>query len=76
MGLASKILFAMIIGLVLGWIFKGSYEIWSVVTVTIGDIFIRLLKMTILPLIFFSIVTGIASVADLKKLQKVGGAYF
>ena len=64
----------MIIGLVLGWIFKGSYEIWSVVTVTIGDIFIRLLKMTILPLIFFSI-TGIASVADLKKLQKVG-AYF
>ncbi len=75
MGLASKILFAMIIGLVLGWIFKGSYEIWSVVTVTIGDIFIRLLKMTILPLIFFSIVTGIASVADLKKLQKVGGVF-
>ena len=31
--------------------------------------------MTILPLIFFSIVTGVASVADLSKLKKVGGTF-
>lgn len=75
MGLASKILLAMVIGALLGWIFKGSYASWSVVTNPIGEVFIRLLKMTILPLIFFSIVSGIAGVADLKRLKKVGGTF-
>lgn len=74
-GLATKILVAMIIGAVLGFIFKGSFDAWSKVTTPIGDVFIRLLKMTILPLIFFSIVAGIASIADLKRLKKVGGTF-
>lgn len=75
MGLASKILVAMILGLAFGWIFKGYYETWQVVTSPIGEVFIRLLKLTILPLIFFSIVTGIAGVSDIKKLKKVGGVF-
>ncbi len=74
-GLATKILLAMIIGAGLGWIFKGWYDTWGAVTGPIGTIFIRLLKMTILPLIFFSIVCGVASVADLQKLKKVGGTF-
>ncbi len=74
-GLATKILGAMILGAILGFILKGSYDVWSLVTTPLGDVFIRLLKMTILPLIFFSIVTGIASVADLKRLKKVGGRF-
>jgi Na+/H+-dicarboxylate symporter len=41
----------------------------------VGDVFIRLLKMTILPLVFFSIVSGVASVADLQRLKKVGGTF-
>lgn len=75
MGLATKILIAMIIGALFGWIFKGYYSTWSAVTNPIGDVFIRLLKMTILPLIFFSIVSGIAGVADLGRLKKVGGTF-
>ena len=74
-GLATKILGAMVLGMVLGYVFKGWYEGWSLVTSPLGDIFIRLLRMTILPLIFFSVVTGIASVADLQKLKKVGGRF-
>lgn len=75
MGLATKIMIAMVLGAGLGWVFKGSYDVWSQVTNPIGDVFIRLLKMTILPLIFFSIVEGISGVADLKRLKKVGGTF-
>ncbi|WP_417622019.1 dicarboxylate/amino acid:cation symporter [Parasphingorhabdus sp.] len=39
----------------------------------IGDLFIRAIKMLIVPLIFFSLVSGIAALGDLKKLGNVGG---
>jgi Na+/H+-dicarboxylate symporter len=73
--LATKILVAMIVGAALGYVLKGFHEIWGQVTGPLGTIFIRLLRMTILPLIFFSIVSGIASVADLQRLKKVGGTF-
>ncbi|MBQ0055349.1 MAG: dicarboxylate/amino acid:cation symporter [Synergistaceae bacterium] len=75
LSLATKILIAMIIGAAFGAIFKSSYAAWGAFTGPLGTVFIRLLKMTILPLIFFSIVTGVASVADLSKLKKVGGTF-
>lgn len=75
LGLATKILLAMVIGAAFGYMFQSSYASWGAVTGPIGTIFIRLLKMTIMPLIFFSIVGGVASVADLKKLKKVGGTF-
>jgi Na+/H+-dicarboxylate symporter len=74
-GLATKILIAMVIGIVLGFLLKGSYPVWSKVTVPIGTIFMRLLKMTIVPLVFFSIVGGISSMSDLKRMRKVGGRF-
>lgn len=75
MGLATQIMLAMVIGAGLGWVFKDSYDIWSQFSKPVGDVFIRLLKMTILPLIFFSIVEGISGVADLKRLKRVGGTF-
>lgn len=75
MGLATKILLAMVIGGGLGFIFQGSHDVWGAVTTPIGDVFIRLLKMTIMPLVFFSIVSGVASVADLRSLKRVGGTF-
>jgi aerobic C4-dicarboxylate transport protein len=39
----------------------------------IGDTFINLVKMVITPVIFLTIVHGIASMADLRKLGRVGG---
>lgn len=75
LSLATKILIAMIAGAIFGAIFKSSYGSWGAITGPLGTVFIRLLKMTILPLIFFSIVTGVASVADLSRLKKVGGTF-
>jgi aerobic C4-dicarboxylate transport protein len=42
----------------------------------LGDTFINLVKMVIGPIIFLTIVTGIASMHDLKKLGRVGGKAF
>lgn len=39
----------------------------------LGDTFINLVKMVITPIIFLTIVHGIASMADMKKLGRVGG---
>lgn len=39
----------------------------------LGDTFINLVKMVITPIIFLTIVHGIASMADLKRLGRVGG---
>src|SRR6185436_9284421 len=38
----------------------------------LGDGFISLIKMLIAPIIFCTVVHGVASVADLKKLGRVG----
>ncbi|GAA5059163.1 dicarboxylate/amino acid:cation symporter [Erythrobacter westpacificensis] len=39
----------------------------------IGDLFIRLIKMLVVPLIFFSLVGGVAAIGDIRKLGSVGG---
>lgn len=70
--LAIKILIGMVLGLIFGFIFKAQHEYWTYVTDTVGDIFLRLLKMTILPLILCSIIGGISSIANLKQLKKIG----
>ena len=38
-----------------------------------GTVFIRLMKMLVVPLVFFSIVVGVASISDIKKIGAIGG---
>ena len=37
-----------------------------------GDIFINLLKLIAVPLVLFSIISGVASLGDIKKLGRMG----
>jgi len=39
----------------------------------IGDLFLRLIKMVIVPLVFASLLVGIASLGDVRKLGRMGG---
>lgn len=62
-----------ILALVLG-VFTGFLVGEEIVAIKwIGDLFIRLIKMLVVPLIFFSLVGGVAAIGDLKKLGSVGG---
>ena len=40
---------------------------------TFGTVFINLLKLIAVPLVFASLVTGVASLSDTKKLSRIGG---
>ena len=38
-----------------------------------GTVFIKLMKMLVVPLVFCSIVVGVASISDIRKICKIGG---
>lgn len=67
-GLLTYILIGFVVGAIFGLLFKGP----SISISWIGDLFLRLLKMLIVPLVFFSLLTGVASISDPKKLGRVG----
>lgn len=56
-------------GIVCGWIFGES----MLAIAWVGDLFLNALKMTIIPLIVAAVITGVASLGDIRKLGKVGG---
>ena len=68
-----------IIGLVLGLIFGvlAAANSWGGFTTNwiapFGKIFINLLKLIAVPLVLSSLITGVASLSDLKKLSRIGG---
>ncbi|MEM1350009.1 MAG: cation:dicarboxylase symporter family transporter, partial [Myxococcota bacterium] len=62
-------------GLAVRAVFPGDVERWaslSSVFVFLGDLFIRALKMIIIPLIVASVVTGIKSLGDASSLGRIG----
>jgi Na+/H+-dicarboxylate symporter len=61
-----------IIGLVLGVILGITLKEHTIYIKPFGDIFIRLIKMVIMPLIFFAIISGITSIQDSKVLGRIG----
>jgi len=60
---------AIVIGVLLGH-FAPSL---AVKMKPLGDAFIKLIKMVIGPIIFCTVVTGIAGMGDMKKVGRVGG---
>ncbi len=72
-----QILIAMILGTIIGVIFQSVYQgkpegvLYNVI-ITLGTIFIRLLRMVIVPLVFTSIVTGVSSVGSGKSIGRLG----
>ncbi|WP_347939341.1 dicarboxylate/amino acid:cation symporter [Rickettsia oklahomensis] len=60
------------LGLILGIIFGIYLPQYVNYIKPIGDIFLRLIKMIITPLIFFSLVSGITSMNDTSTLGRVG----
>jgi proton glutamate symport protein len=74
-----KLHWQIIIGLVVGLIFGviAAAMGWTVFVQSwiapFGIIFLNLLKLIAVPLIVASLITGVASLSDLKKLSRIGG---
>jgi aerobic C4-dicarboxylate transport protein len=63
-----QVLAAILIGVLLGHFYPSAGEAMK----PLGDAFIKMIKMLIAPIIFFTVVHGIASMKDMKKVGRVG----
>src|ERR1700731_2112589 len=66
------IIAATILGSLLGWRYPGV----GIDLKPLGDAFISLLTMTIAPLIFLVVVTGIAQAGDIRSVGRIGARAF
>ncbi|WP_166923820.1 dicarboxylate/amino acid:cation symporter [Flavobacterium poyangense] len=77
-GLTGQILIAMILGAILGiilhnYISPEAAKAFSVKINMLATIFIRLVQMIISPLVFTTLVVGIAKLGDIKAVGRIGG---
>ncbi|SDT41615.1 aerobic C4-dicarboxylate transport protein [Mucilaginibacter mallensis] len=67
--LTFQVIIAIILGVIVGIFFKGFAPTAQIISKT----FINMITMLIAPIIFFTIVQGIAGMQDMKKVGRVGG---
>ncbi len=80
MALHTKILIGLLIGIFGGlgvnWTLGGSSPnvVWFIENFTrpIGQLFLNLLLMIVVPLVFASLVVGVAGIGDIRKLGRIG----
>lgn len=68
MKLWHKVIIGLIAGIAFG-VFAGEKATY---VLPIGTIFINMIKMVVVPLIFFSLISGITSMTDSKSLGRIG----
>ncbi len=82
MTLTTKVLLAMALGTIVGLIinlteinvegsFTQEYVVGGIFYI-VGKMFITALKMLVVPLVFFSLISGVLGIGDVKKLGSVG----
>ena len=69
--LGKRILIGIALGLIIGFASPAAATFIK----PLGDVFLRMLKMLIVPLVFFSITSGICKMGDVKQLRSVGFRY-
>ncbi|UUF13939.1 MULTISPECIES: dicarboxylate/amino acid:cation symporter [Flavobacterium] len=77
-GLTGQIIIAMVLGAALGIIIHNSISQEAAVSFSnkikmLATIFIRLVQMIIAPLVFTTLVVGIAKLGDIKTVGRIGG---
>ena len=80
MALHTKILIGLLVGvlggLAVNWSLGGSDPrvVWLVSNITqpVGTVFLNLLLMIVVPLVFASLVVGVAGIGDIRKLGRIG----
>ena len=82
MSLTAKVLWAMLLGIIVGLIiniadlntqesFVNEYVVGGLFYI-VGKMFIMALKMLVVPLVFFSLISGVLGIGDINKLGSVG----
>jgi proton glutamate symport protein len=72
LSLASQILIGLFLGIIVGAVFFGNENVQSYLQ-PIGDIFLNLIKMIVVPIIISTLIVGVAGTGDMKQLGRLGG---
>lgn len=68
LSLATKTFIGFGLGIVIGLVFGEK----ATIVKPLGTIFLNMIKMIVVPMVFFSITAGVASLGDLKKPRNIG----
>jgi aerobic C4-dicarboxylate transport protein len=71
--LYKSLYFQVITAIIIGVLVGHFYPHTGTAMKPLGDAFIKLIKMIIAPIIFCTVVVGIAGMEDMKKVGKTGG---
>ncbi len=69
LSLPTQIAIGMVVGILVGAVFADGATMLR----PIGDLFLRLIRLVVVPLVFSSLLVGTATVGDPKKLGRIGG---
>ena len=72
MKLWQKVVIGLVLGIFVGIVFKGEADFITSYVKPVGTVFINLIKMVVVPLIFFSLVAGITGMTDSQAFKRVG----
>ncbi len=65
-----QVLAGLVLGVLVGWLFPSiATSDWMK---ALGDGFVKLIKMVIAPIIFFTLTSGIAHISDARKVGRIG----
>ena len=74
MALSTQIFIALVLAIIAGIALTGNPAIATSYIKPFGTIFLNLIKWIVCPLVFFSIMAGVVSMRDIKKVGAIGGS--
>ena len=72
MPLAMQILIALVLAIIAGLLMQGCVDIADTYIKPFGTIFLNLVKFIVVPIVLFSIMSGIISMRDIRKVGSIG----
>ncbi len=73
LALSTQIFIALVVAIAAGIAFTGNPTFATTYIKPFGTIFLNLIKWIVCPLVFFSIMAGVVSMRDIKKVGAIGG---
>ena len=73
MALSTQIFIALVLAIIAGIALTGAPQFATSYIKPFGTIFLNLIKWVVCPLVFFSIMAGVVSMKDIKKVGAIGG---
>ena len=74
LALSTQIFIALVLAIIAGIAFTGNPAIATNYIKPFGTIFLNLIKWIVCPLVFFSIMAGVVSMRDIRKVGAIGGS--